>query len=641
VAETKINIALDPSSVVASIRAMGAESKALADQLEAALGKKAVEAVDKLEENAEKGSTRISNFFRTMGQRVREDLRTAFDASGVLAGAKFAKEIGEGVKSVFEMERAFDRLNTRLMLTGRAFLDFKRNVGNAAADTGQKLEDVLPGVETAAARGRVRDPLQLQNIARTLGQARATTGEDVDPLAETVVDILRNQGQTVNDRNFRATIDALQAARVEGAFGSAAEAGAAVEAISPYAQRLNMDTRQMAGAAAMASRAGPGGQAILQQLIERAAQPGGQEQLNAVLGQQIFRNGRLDTGALGQIDVNRFGQYSQQAMAEATGLQGASGADLARFVESFRMGMVSIDRVTKGSNETANQFTVATDNFASKVDRFRQRTIEAARQIGSGLSDMTHALSEGDLGRAGRGAMAAGQAAWDNSGTLAAAAGVTAVVGLLAGGGINRILSRLPGAGTAGGLAAGVTVGQALRQAGVTPVYVVNAADIARGIGGLPGLADTAASVATTGGIAGSIGTAGAAGAAGRLAGAARGLGIAGLAYGAGQAGVAASEYVASNTGVNARNEHAWIKENVGEVAAAIHAALANTMAGASNMVFGTNYDTDYYSKGHGGYTPSAEEIARAVKEGASQATLKLEGPLTNPSDVLPRGGSF
>lgn len=495
--DTQLKIDLDPKKVITALNDMSDEMKALAKTVEESLGKEAPANLKKLEEAAAKGSSNIAAYFRDLGKRVKEDLKTAFDFGGLMAGLKMGKELGEGVKSVFDLERAFDRLNTRLQLTGQTFNNFKKMVGEKVAATGQKLEDVMPGIETASAKGGVKSPEQLSNIGEALGRVRAATGESTDALADSVVEILKTQGKKVTGASFQQTLDALQATRVTGAFKNATEAGQAIEQLSPYGKQMHLNTREMGGLAATASRAGSSGQDILRQLMERASQPGQMQALNSIFGQQIFRNGKLDASALGKIDTKRFGEFSPQIMEQATGLHGASGADLTRFVDAFKNNMGDFNKVVKGSNETASQFNAATDNLASGLDKFREKTKNAGREIGEGLSSAAHALLKGDFKGAASSAASAGESAWHNKGTVGAALGMTAGAAILAGRGAKGLLSKVPGVG---GLAGGLVGAEAAKAAGVQPVYVVNASEI--GGGGAAGALGKLGKFAIGGGLA-------------------------------------------------------------------------------------------------------------------------------------------
>ena len=500
----KIDISLDPKSVLDSVQKMGADIEKLAQVIEASLGKDAPKSFAKLEDAAEKGTGKIAGFFHNLGQRVKEDLKTAFDMGMVLNGAKFAKDISEGTKQVFEMERAFDKLNTRLKLSGNGLKDFKKQVGDAVAGTGQKLQDVLPGVESASARGGIKSPEQLTAIADVLGKARAVTGEDTGALSETIVEILKSQGREVNSQTFKETMDALQGTRVAGAFGSANEAGTAIEQLSPFAKQLGMGTREMGGMAAMASKSGSAGQDILKQIMEKGSTIGGQAQMNAAFGVDLFKNGKMNASALGKIDKGRFGSMSQQVMGEATGIGGATGADLSRFIDAFKGGMGDYNKTVEGANENMTQFALATDNLASEIDQFKEHAKNAGLQIMSDMSSVGHSLLHGDFKGAGAGLKRAGGDIMDNKGTIGMAMAVTAGIGMLTGGSLKSLLGKVGGGGTAMGVAKGKLMQEA---AGVTPVFVTNASEIGIGAGGgvmdkLGSLLPKAGGAAAAGGVA-------------------------------------------------------------------------------------------------------------------------------------------
>lgn len=500
----ELELDLDPKKVLQAVQQIGSECKALADKIEEALGKDAAKSVKKFEDAAENGSNRVATMFRNLGTRIKEDLKTAFDVGMVLEGGKFAKDIASGTKQVFEMERAFDRLNTRLQLTGRQLNDFKRNVGSKIAGTGQKLEDVLPGVETAAAKGGVKSPGDLASIGEALGQAKAVTGEDTAHLSDTIVEILKSQGKEITGKSFKATLDALQGTRKAGAFATAGEAGSAVEELSPYAKKLGLDTRSLGGLAATASRAGSGGQDILRQLLEKGTTIGGQEQINSAFGTKLFKNGKLDANGFQNIKKDRFGKYSQQVMSEATGLTGSNGADLSRFIDSMKSGMKDFSEVTHGANETATQFGQATNNMASKFDQFKEKSKEAGREIVGSISAMGNDLLNGHVGEMLRHGKEGAGSLWRNKGTVAGALGLTAAVGILAGGSANSLFKKLGGGG-AGKLAGGLIGGEAAKSAGITPVYVVNISEMNSGGGMFEKLGKLIPSASTAAGAVGGL----------------------------------------------------------------------------------------------------------------------------------------
>lgn len=597
-----IKLDLDPKKVLQSINDLSDGFKRLSQDIEDSIGKEAPKSIDKAEKAAEQGSNKILTTFKNMGKQLKEDLKTAFDVGSVVGGLKMAKEIGEGIRQVFDLEKAFDKLNTRLGLTGQQFAMFKKNVGSAVSATGQKMEDVFPGIETAAAKGGIKSPEELASIGKSLAEVRAATGESTDALSDAVVEILRTQGKKVTAQTFASTLDALQATRVQGAFKTAGEAGAAIEQISPYAKQMGLGTRDMGALAAVASKSGAAGQDILRQLMEQASQPGGKEKLNAVFGTQLFKNGKLDASQIGNINTSRFGKFSQQSMESATGISGAAGSDLTRFVESFKDNMGDFKKVVDGTNETANQFGTATDNLASSLDKFKQNTINSTRTIGDDLSTAAHDLLKGNIKGAGGDLLGAGKAAWENKGTLAGAVGVTAAAGLLMGGGMNSLLKKIPGGKMLGGLAGGA----AAEAMGVQKVYVVNAGEMGGGGGAMDKLSQF-------GGIGGKLGAV--AGVGGALAG--------GVEIG------------------NMINQIPGVQENLGKVTDMIFAALnpsdEEIMAKGAKMV----------QKPVGGNAAGQgqEDIAAAVARGTEQGHVRANKnkpvQLTNPSSVNGRGGAY
>jgi hypothetical protein len=173
--------------------------------------------------------------------------------------------------------------------------EFKKMVAMKVAGTGQSLESVMPGMEKAAAKGGVKDAGQLSDIAQILGQAKAVNkNENSEGLADTVVEILQRQGQKVTSESFKKTLDALEGGRVNGGMGTAGEVGDAVKEMAQYAKGSKTGTRELAGLAGVASKGGEGSLNIMKQLMEKGSTKAGQEQLNGVLGVNLFKGGKLD-----------------------------------------------------------------------------------------------------------------------------------------------------------------------------------------------------------------------------------------------------------------------------------------------------------------------------------------------------------
>jgi hypothetical protein len=588
---------------------MSSEMKKLAEEFEKSLGKKAAGSIETLEDAAEKGTNKITQYFRNLGQRVKEDLKTAFDATRVLEGAKFANDIGSGVKQVLDMERAFDRLNTRLGMSKDNLRNFKKELGQKVANTGQKLEDIIPGVETFASKGQLKDPKQLASVGEMLGQIKATTGEDTAGLSDTVVDILKNSGQNINANTIKQTLDALQATRVGGAFKTAGDAAGAIEGLtaglSPkQLKEMGLGTRELGGLASMASRGGDQGQQILQSIMKMSTQAGGKDLVNSLLGQSVFKNGKMDVGALGKVDKDRFGKYSEQVMGSAFS---QDQAGLSRFFDSLKTGMDDYKKVVSGTDEMANQFGQATDNFASKLDQFKEKSKEAGREIGAGLSRMVNGILSGNAGEIAGGLGDAGTGIKDNAGTVAGAVGATTIAALMAGGGLNSLLKKIPG----GGLAKSVVGGQMAEAMGVQQVYVVNAAEI----GGGGGILQTGL-MGKMGGLAGM---------------ATKGLGV----------GAAAMGGWAIGNMINETEMGKSAHKKVGDM-------LFSTFGGGDASMKKAEQDQMMksfmqFQQRNPDMQLTAEQYAKAVEEGTLRALMQKErdkNPIfTNPSSVLPQRG--
>lgn len=484
-ADLKLDI--DPRKIIQSMNQISEATKKLSEQLNASLGREAVDAVDKLETKAENGASFISSRFSDMSKTIQQNLKTAFNIGALAEGLKIGNLISQGVREVFNLERAFDKLNTRLGLTGQRFQDFKRDLGTSVANTGQDLNDIFPGVEEASARGNIKDPNQLAQIGGLLAQAKAATGEDTKSLAATIADILKTQGIKLDATSFKATLDALQGGRVAGNFGSANEVGSSINAITKdlrpdQLKAMGLDSRSLVALSSQASLAGAGGTNVLNRLLVQGGDVAGRERLNAVIPGLYNKQGKFDSKALTNIDQKKFGEYTSQILGEYIGV---GQAELSRVFDSFKGGMGNYKKVIDGADETSKQFQTSTDNLASKMDKFRMRTVNAVRLIGEDLSKATsNALDRNFKGAKGA-VKDAGDALWDNKGTLTLAALGTLILGMVTGSAAGSLLKTAGGVGIA-------------KATGVQPVFVTNMP-----LGGLGGGLGAAASGAIAVGEAG------------------------------------------------------------------------------------------------------------------------------------------
>lgn len=465
-ADTKISISLDPQDVIQSLKRISQEAKATSEQLEDSLGKNASGSISDLKNAAENGTNQITKLFSNMGTRIREDLKTAFDVSSVLAGANFAKQIGEGVKSVFDMERAFDRLGVRLNLTGRQMDDFKRSAGQAVSSAGVDLKDVNPGLMEAAGRGGVKDPEQLTLIARSLAESR-----QIDPTLDTasvtdnIAEILQRQGIKMTGANFGSTMDAINSATANGGFHNAGDAASMISKLAQYSTTNGMSTRQLAGLATVGSQGGDASRSLLNQILSEGGKTGGSERINALFGQEVFKNGQLDPAALAKVNTKQFGRES--IFGDATGLGGANGGDLKMLVDTFKNNMGSFKTVVDGTNETAEQFDKATQSWAAQTELFKKRLNNTGREIGDSLVETITGLYRGDGSKAASGLSHGLSAISENKGDLAVAGGLTLLTGIIAGNGVRGLMGSAAAAAN-----------------GDQRVYVTNAGEISGPIGG-------------------------------------------------------------------------------------------------------------------------------------------------------------
>lgn len=612
-----VDLDIDPEKVIKSLKTIADETDHLADKIEKSFGRDIPNAWDGLEQTTEKGTNKITTRIRELGKRIQEDLKTALDVGGVFSGLKFGKEAGSAISSIFDLERAFDRLNTRLGLSQEKFIAFKNEIGKRVSATGQDLMKILPGVETVAAQGGVKNPMELTQIGEQLAKARAITGEEISPLAGEIVDILKAQRKLITAQSFKETLDVVEGTRTAGAFNSAEESAQAIKQLAQFT-KSGMSSRELGGVAAQASMGGSAGIGILAQIMGQAQDIAGREVMKELLKVDLFEGGKFNAANIGKIDQNRIKGLSGEQSAQLSGFTGASGSDFIRFVEAFQKGNKEFSQVTRGADETAKQYDIATDNLVTRIDRFREAFKNAIRSFGEDLASMTNALIKGDANGLISAAGSALKVVGENKGTVAAGLGISAGAALLMGGGIRGLKNKVLGA-----------------AAGVQNVYVTNFSDFGKGGNPLDDMISKKAASAAE--------TVGGAAAGGGLAAAGAALVVPGIiaATVAASIGLMKLEWDSMDQQVEDIKSGKVKWKNTPE-------QEANNKALEDFFSVKTLQKLMFWggSKGDGGTASSGhddlkEAIKAGAREGIEKAHIKVrhEGPLTKIKDVSPTGG--
>ena len=457
--DEKLEMDLDPKKVIAGLMEMSKASQKLNEDME-----KALKGIEKnfqgLEDKSQETGNKISSQFRNLGNKLKEDLKNLIDVGKVFGGLSMANEVKKGADQILSMEQAVARLNTRLGLTKKEMTQFSNSVGRSAANAGIDPEKLWPGIEEMSAKGGVKSPQQLAEIADVLAKTSAVTHEDTGGLSDVIIQILKDQGKQVTSATVKDAADALASTRVNGAFSSSTEAGEAIKAMTANLKpdqlnQMGLGTRELGGLAAMASRGGERGNEIMQSIMQTASSPGGKEKINSILGASIFdKNGKMDVSAFKNVSQEAWGKYTSQGRAAALNV---NQADLSRFITSMQGNQATYGAITKGSGEVNKQFDVGTNSTGDTINKFKGKAIEGVREIGDGFMQFVHGDFKDGIEESANGLTDN----FEQVGTAAAATGASAVMtgsgvtGLLGGGGAI-------GAGTSATVAATGLTGMGL-----------------------------------------------------------------------------------------------------------------------------------------------------------------------------------
>ncbi|MGZ3316860.1 MAG: hypothetical protein ACXU95_06120 [Isosphaeraceae bacterium] len=481
------------------------------------------------------------------GKAFAKNLGRGALAGGALAGVEAMHDgMREAIRTGLSFDDALARVASRADLSAQQVKKLK-NEFFELGKTGAKLESIPEAFN--AIYGATGNIDQTRSVMSPIAKAAAMGNGDAGQVAEFVKDRLKGEGKEINQGNVQELLQSLVLAQRGGEFNSMQDAMQGMGGINASAQRrAGLSDREMAGILAGSTRAGADkatGVAAAQALVHMSQQGfGGAAALGGMLGVGNFMsNGKFDTSKLTQASANlkKSGRSDSESITlfQGAGLSEQESTGLLAILKNVEKFQAGVKRVATDTKTFDQSFEEVTDTLGHRLEELKNTTVQGFDDIFSPLMNVAKKAAGGDVGGAIAGLpRAAGQAAAGAASHPLLAGG--ALLATAAGG---ALLKKFGLGGEGADLAKGVAKGTALKQAGVTPVYVTNAGEI-RGEAGGSSMADKfmqrEAEAAGMGGVAGQ---------GGKLA---RALGIGGKALG-GAAAVAGAGYAGYQigTGIN------------------------------------------------------------------------------------------
>ena len=463
------------------------------------MGKTVGEGTEKQLKKTESMVGKTSNLMRSVLNNLKSDFKTLMSLEGIATGLSLSNQFKGSIRETIGLGDAIRKLGTTLGVASKDFAGFQGKMMRGLGDIGLSSESATKALE-GLAETPVRGQQNLIEYAKTAGMLSSAFGEQgaEGGIAKGLSEVILARGGNVNDPNQMKSLaeDVRRASVATGAkpsevLGQMQQLFASM----PADMLAKMGTRQMSVLAAGAHAGGPGATQFIQDfmsndMLKRSfATATGQTQLFDEKGFNIegikkFADHAKEIGGAGGIEAG----------LQFLGLQDDAAKGFVRLTQH-------LEQVSHAQEEVINMTGDLTETYKKNMtlsESFNANLNKLKGFFGQPIGYLQEKLSSGLQG-ASESTMGAG----------AVVAGGGALAAILAGGGLNALLNKMPG----GGLVKGAVGGAIAKEAGATPVYVVNASDIGNNIGSKLG------GLGAAGGMAAKASGALAAGAAGYMLG--------------------------------------------------------------------------------------------------------------------------
>ena len=416
---------------------------------------------------------------KSMGKSFAENLGRGAVGGAVVTGVDAMRAgMKNAVSTSISFSDALAKLGSRADLSQAKLAKLREEFFKIGKATGADLGSIAGGANVLyGATGNMDQAMSAMN---PIAKAAAVNGGNAEEIASFVADRLKGENKEVNEANVKDLLGGLVLAQRGGEFNSIQESMQAFKGLPEGVQsRTGLSNRDLAALFSGATRAGGNrdtGVAAVQ-AITRMSQEGfaGDATLGGVLGIGSFKkNGKFDMGQLTKAagNVGRLGNSEQQRMAMLTQVSGLSDQEaqgllsILEHIQKFNDGVQKVEKDTKSFDQSMEE---SADSLGTDMKRLNNEIVGGFSDIFSPLMKMAHQIASGHLptnilGNIGDSVAGAVKHPVLVAGGLAATA---------AGGFLMKQLGI-------GGLAKGVATGKALEAAGVQPVYVTNASEIAK-----------------------------------------------------------------------------------------------------------------------------------------------------------------
>lgn len=420
------------------------------------------------EDQAKQWGKSVGDELKKVGQSFKDNLATGAKAMTLGAGAlAFKKGLEDATDMVFDLSEVMSELGSKANVSASQMSKWKDSFSNIASKVGTNAASIAKSFDMMY--NSVGDKDELMNIISLNSQAAVLGRTDPAKMTANLMSAMEKQGKKPTLENAKEFYGASDVLRRKGA--GVGNLDKTTELLSGIDTRqTGMNIRQIANLMAAATKT-VGGE-------------NGADAIKGLLSSTLTNKAQIAV-ALGLNYDTKTNQI------DASGVGGKQFKDRIQGMGSAKMDIMQQLGLSENQAKAFADIAESTDTFgaalkdaASDTKDFQQSAKEGSKNLKvsyekmmSGITGMfTKAANFLHLDDVAGNTM-------ETIGNNPVAAGAAIVGGGLLTGALIKslgagIMGKIPGLGTATELTKSVGIGNALKAAGVTPVYVVNASDI-------------------------------------------------------------------------------------------------------------------------------------------------------------------
>jgi hypothetical protein len=455
----KIDVRSELDKVIADLKKISGAAKTTSREM-SDMGKKVGEESEKQIKHVESQVSKISGVMRRALQVLKDDFKTLVAVESTLAGFKLSEQFRGSVKQTMELGNQIRKLGATFGIAAKDFGAFQSKLLKGLGEVGLGSESATKALE-GLSETPVRGQENLMAYSKSAGMLAGAAGEkgQEGTIAKGMSDVIQARGGLVNDvKQMQAVADDLS--KVFQATGM--KPSQALGAMSQMFQGMSpefakkMSTRQMAVMAAGAHAAGPGATQFIQDFMQKGAISGA---FQRVMGQtKLFDEKGFNTKAIKEFyeTAKKMGGGDILIGLRSMGIESDDAAKgFVRLAEHLDEVSKAQEDVSSNSRDLATAYEenmTAGEAWEANLNRVKKFLSSPISMFQEGAKNVLGKTAHSDVASA------------------AVTVGGGALTTLMMGGGLNHLLSKIPG----GGLIGGMAKEKMAEEMGIQKVFVVN-----------------------------------------------------------------------------------------------------------------------------------------------------------------------